>query len=232
MVLLSRHLARRFHGLYHEKFVSLKRIHRTTPLTSAISPIRIRQYCSAASTAAKKISSPPSRSTLPFQVATTQHSLEPTTTSSLNKVPKVVVVEHGDEAAGEHSSQASIEDTSSSPVEPKPRSKVKKWKNQFTTDFITACNIKAYSDEEFQIAFHDFDSSDDGYIDVADVTSLVRRVSKSYGGISDAEETQFVEAFMKRFDADHDGRVTWPEFHATLRVCVLKAHFRKNICIF
>ena len=89
---------------------------------------------------------------------------------------------------------------------------------QFTADFTAACNIRTYSDEEFRAAFRAFDKSGDGKIDVAEVAGLIRRVTKSYGGISEAEEAQFVEAFMKRCDANQDGHVTWPEFHAALRV--------------
>jgi len=93
-----------------------------------------------------------------------------------------------------------------------PEKKMRRWTNQFTADFLAACEIKRFSEEEFHRAFDRLDVYGDGHIDVADVRSLVQQISVHHGGITNEEETAFAMAFMKHFDTDLDGVVTWPEF--------------------
>jgi len=75
---------------------------------------------------------------------------------------------------------------------------------------LQALNIQSCSPEEFRAAFERVDEDKSGYIDTTEVRKLLRTVYKK------EPPTREVLKFIKLFDENDDGKVSWPEFERTL----------------
>jgi Ca2+-binding EF-hand superfamily protein len=67
-------------------------------------------------------------------------------------------------------------------------------------------NIKSRSVEDYRVAFDEVDTDRSGFIELGEVRALLRKV---YGKEPPPRE---VDKFIKFFDRNQDGKVSWDEF--------------------
>ena len=82
--------------------------------------------------------------------------------------------------------------------------------NPFQSHLIDAIGLKVFTKEEFKSSFDRLDKDRSGYIDISEVRELLQETYSMEP--LDIE----VDMFMNEFDENHDGRISWPEFEATL----------------
>ena len=82
--------------------------------------------------------------------------------------------------------------------------------NSFKCGLVNALGFNVFSDEEFAAAFHRMDKDGSGAITPDEVEDLLH---ETYGFPPLEQE---VEIFMKEFDANKDGTVTFEEFRNAL----------------
>jgi Ca2+-binding EF-hand superfamily protein len=82
--------------------------------------------------------------------------------------------------------------------------------NQFQSALVNALGVNVFSEEEFKSAFLKCDRDASGFITSDEVENLL---FETYGFPPLEEE---VKMFMEEFDSNHDGRVSWDEFHSAL----------------
>jgi hypothetical protein len=82
--------------------------------------------------------------------------------------------------------------------------------NSFKTHLLNAIGLSIFSLEEFRTAFERVDRDQSGYIEVDEVSNLLR---ETYG-VEPLEEE--VQLFMFEFDSNSDGRISWEEFVGAL----------------
>ena len=71
--------------------------------------------------------------------------------------------------------------------------------------------LKSRSAEEYRAAFDRIDTDGSGYIEMGEVEALLKEVYK------DGEVPSFeITAFLKLFDTDGDGKISWEEFSSAL----------------
>ena len=78
--------------------------------------------------------------------------------------------------------------------------------NSFKSSLVNALGFSVYSIEEYQAAFKKLDKDGSGFITPDEVEDLL---FETYGFPPIEEE---VELFMKEFDLNEDGKVSWEEF--------------------
>ena len=79
-------------------------------------------------------------------------------------------------------------------------------KNSFKSGLINALGFSVFSEEEYAAAFHKLDKDGSGYITPDEVEELLYQ---TYGFPPMEEE---VDLFMREFDLNQDGKVSWDEF--------------------
>ena len=71
------------------------------------------------------------------------------------------------------------------------------------------------SEEEWEKAFHAFDTDGSGSLDTHEIKDFLRQAH--YGKLSGPELDAEVKNFMANFDDDGDAEVTWEEFRDALK---------------
>jgi Ca2+-binding EF-hand superfamily protein len=82
--------------------------------------------------------------------------------------------------------------------------------NQFKSALVSALGINVFSEEEFKASFKRVDKDQSGYITADEVENFL---FETYGFPPLEDE---VSMFMKEFDTNQDGKVSWDEFSAAL----------------
>ena len=82
--------------------------------------------------------------------------------------------------------------------------------NQFQTALVNALGINVFTEEEFKASFDKVDTDKSGFITSDEVENLL---FDTYGFPPLEDE---VKMFMNEFDINHDGKVSWDEFVASL----------------
>jgi Ca2+-binding EF-hand superfamily protein len=82
--------------------------------------------------------------------------------------------------------------------------------NQFKSALVSALGINVFSEEEFKASFKRVDKDQSGYITADEVENFL---FETYGFPPLEDE---VSMFMKEFDNNQDGKVSWDEFSAAL----------------
>ena len=78
--------------------------------------------------------------------------------------------------------------------------------NSFKSGLVNALGFSVFSEEEYKAAFEKLDKDGSGYITPDEVEDLL---FETYGFPPMEEE---VDLFMKEFDLNEDGKVSWDEF--------------------
>ena len=83
--------------------------------------------------------------------------------------------------------------------------------NGFQSGLVSALGINVFSEEEFESTFKRMDKNGNGTIDASEVEDLLH---DTYGFPPLEDE---VTMFIKQFDLNNDGKITWEEFRSVLQ---------------